>query len=32
MYLTPPETWIDAQRDDYGLNEMCAVLDVSESG
>lgn len=24
--------WIDAQRGDYGLNEMCRLLDVSESG
>ena len=24
--------WIDAQRRDFGLDEMCAVLDVSESG
>jgi transposase InsO family protein len=24
--------WIDAQRKDFGLDEMCAVLDVSESG
>ena len=24
--------WIDAQRHDFGLDEMCAVLDVSESG
>jgi len=24
--------WIDAQRPDFGLNEMCRLLDVSESG
>ena len=24
--------WIDAQRDDFGLDEMCRMLDVSESG
>lgn len=24
--------WIDAQRDEYGVDEMCHVLDVSESG
>ena len=24
--------WIDAQRHGFGLDEMCAVLDVSESG
>jgi len=24
--------WIDAQRCAFGLDEMCAVLDVSESG
>jgi len=24
--------WIDAQRRDFGLDEMCEVLDVSESG
>jgi transposase InsO family protein len=24
--------WIDAQRHDFGLDEMCAVLNVSESG
>ena len=24
--------WIDAQRRDVGLDERCAVLDVSESG
>lgn len=24
--------WIDAQRGDYGVDEMCRVLDVSESG
>jgi len=24
--------WIDAKRRDFGLDEMCAVLDVSESG
>ena len=24
--------WIDAQRKDFGLDEMCAVPDVSESG
>lgn len=28
----PPKTWIDAQRHDFGLDEMCAVLDVSEGG
>jgi transposase InsO family protein len=24
--------WIDAQREEYGVDEMCHVLDVSESG
>ena len=24
--------WIDTQRTEYGLDEMCRVLDVSESG
>ena len=24
--------WIDAQRKDYGLDEMCQMLGVSESG
>ena len=24
--------WIDAQRNDYGLDEMCSILDVSISG
>ena len=24
--------WIDGKRRDFGLDEMCAVLDVSESG